>query len=321
MKAIIFDGELKFVNDRPIPEPGHGEALIRVQLAGICNTDMEITKGYKGFHGILGHEFVGIVEKIHGDNREFMGKRVVGEINCSCGSCTYCKAGLKRHCPSRTTIGISGKDGALAEYVTLPAENLFVVPSPVKNEEAVFTEPLAAAYEILEQVHVKPTETVLIMGDGKLGILIALVLHSSRAKAVLAGKHQEKLAIARDQGVPTITLEDFAVKKAFDIVVDATGSADGLEKSLYRVKPRGTIILKTTAAQKAMIDLAPVVVDEVNIIGSRCGPFEPALRALSEKRIRVGPLISGIYSFSRAAEAFAKAQEKDSLKVLIDFSR
>jgi threonine dehydrogenase-like Zn-dependent dehydrogenase len=321
MKAIIFDGELKFVDDRPIPEPGHGEALIRVQLAGICNTDLEITKGYKGFHGILGHEFVGIVETIHGNNRELMGKRVVGEINCSCGSCTYCKAGLKRHCPSRKTIGISGKDGALAEYVTLPAENLFVVPSPVKNEEAVFTEPLASAFEITEQIHMKPTDTVLVLGDGKIGILAALVLHHCLAQVVLAGKHEEKLSIARDQALSTMAVDSLPAKKAFDIVVDATGSPHGVEVSLRYVRPRGTIVLKTTAAEMTTIDLAPVVVDEVRIIGSRCGPFEPALRALSEKRIRVGPLISGIYGFSKAAKAFDKAREKDSLKVLIDFSR
>jgi 2-desacetyl-2-hydroxyethyl bacteriochlorophyllide A dehydrogenase len=320
MKAIIFNDELKFVNDHPIPEPGPGEALIKVRLAGICNTDLEITKGYKEYRGIIGHEFVGVVEKIHGDNRKFLKKRVVGEINCACGECQYCKAGLKRHCPSRTTIGIAGKDGALAEYVALPVENLYVVPEHVKDEEAVFAEPLAAAYEILEQVHVKPTETILVLGDGKLGILVALVLHLSLARTVLAGKHEEKLAIARDQGVPIMTLENLVAKKAFDVVVDATGSPDGLEQSLHHVKPRGTIILKTTAAEKARIDLAPVVVDEIQIIGSRCGPFEPAMRALSEKRVRVGRLISGIYSFSRAAEAFAKAQEKDSLKVIIDFA-
>jgi threonine dehydrogenase-like Zn-dependent dehydrogenase len=321
MKAIIFDGELKFVNDRPIPEPGHGEALIRVRLAGICNTDMEITKGYKGFHGVLGHEFVGIVEKIHGDKREITGKRVVGEISCSCSSCTYCKVGLKRHCSSRKTIGISGKDGVLAEYVTLPVENLFVVPSQVKDEEAVFTEPLAAAFEITEQIHLKPTDTVLVMGDGKLGILAALVLHHSLAQVVLAGKHEEKLSIARDQGIPTTTAESLSANKSFDIVVDATGSPDGLEISLQHVKPRGTVVLKTTTVERTIIDLAPVVVDEIRIIGSRCGPFEPTLRALSEKRIRVGPLISGIYGFSRAAEAFNKAREKGSLKVLIDFSK
>jgi threonine dehydrogenase-like Zn-dependent dehydrogenase len=321
MKAIIFDGNLKFVTDCPVPEPAENEALIRIRLAGICNTDLEITKGYMGFEGVLGHEFIGVVEKVNGDNRQFIDKRVVGDINCGCGVCPYCKAGLKRHCPARNTLGIARKDGALAEYVALPVENLFIVPTNVKDEEAVFTEPLAAAYEILEQIHVKPTETILVMGDGKLGMLIALVLHLSQARVVLAGKHHSKLVIARDRGIQTITLEDLVEEKAFDIVVDATGSPNGLGVALQYVKPRGTIVLKTTAAEKGTINLASIVVDEIHVVGSRCGPLDVALRALSEKRIRVGPLISGIYSFSRAAEAFAKAQEKDSLKVLIDFSK
>jgi threonine dehydrogenase-like Zn-dependent dehydrogenase len=228
---------------------------------------------------------------------------------------------MQRHCPSRTTLGIASRDGALAEYVTLPVDNLFVVPANIKDEEVVFTEPLAAAYEILDQIHVKPTDRVLVLGDGKLGILVALVLHLSQAKVVLAGKHEGKLAIARDQGVPTMALEALAVDKAFDIVVDATGSPQGLGAALQFVKPRGTIVLKTTAAEGTTANLAPVVVNEIKIIGSRCGPFEPALRALSEKRIRVGPLISGIYSFSHGAEAFAKAQAKDALKVPIDLSK
>jgi alcohol dehydrogenase len=321
MKAIIFDGQLRFVSDYPVPELGDGDALIKVCLAGICNTDLEIMKGYMGFRGVIGHEFVGVVEKVSGDHHRFVGKRVVGDINCGCGECQYCKTGMKRHCPSRTTLGIASKDGALAEYVSLPVDNLFVVPTNVKDEEVVFTEPLAAAYEILEQIHVKPTDRVLVLGDGKLGILVALVLRLSQAQVVLTGRHEGKLAIARDQGVQTMALEALAVDKTFDIVVDATGLPSGLGAALQFVKPQGTIVLKTTAAEDIPTNLAPVVVNEVKIIGSRCGPFEPALRALSEKRIRVGPLISGIYSFSRGAEAFAKAHEKGTLKVLIDFSK
>jgi len=321
MKAIIFDGQLRFVSDYPVPEPGDGDALIKVSLAGICNTDLEIIMGYMGFRGVIGHEFVGVVEKVRGDYQRFVSKRVVGDINCGCGACQYCKTGMKRHCPSRTTLGIASKDGALAEYVTLPVDNLFAVPDNVKDEEAVFTEPLASAYEILVQIHVKPTDRVLVLGDGKLGILVALVLHLSQAQVVLTGKHEGKLAIARDQGIPTMALEALAVEKAFDIVVDATGSPYGLGSALQFVKPQGTIVLKTTAAEGITTNLAHVVVNEVKIIGSRCGPFEPALRALSEKRIRVGPLISGIYSFSHGDKAFAKAHEKDILKVLIDFSK
>jgi threonine dehydrogenase-like Zn-dependent dehydrogenase len=321
MKAIIFDEQLRFVSDYPVPEPGDNEALIRVCLAGICNTDLEIIKGYMGFRGVIGHEFVGIVEKVGVNHGRLAGKRVVGDINCGCGVCQYCKSGMRRHCSSRTTLGIVGKDGVLAEYATLPIDNLCPVPGNVKDEEAVFIEPLAAAYEILEQIHVKPTDAALVLGDGKLGILVALVLHLSQAQVVLAGKHEGKLAIARNQGIQAMALETLAAEKAFDIVVDATGSACGLGSALQFVKPRGTIVLKTTAAEGITTNLAPVVVDEVKVIGSRCGPFEPAVRGLSEKLIRVGPLISGIYSFSRGAEAFAKAQEKDSLKVLIDFSK
>jgi threonine dehydrogenase-like Zn-dependent dehydrogenase len=320
MKAIIFDGELKFVNDYPVPEPEKGEALIKVHLAGICNTDLEIIKGYMNFRGIIGHEFVGVVEGLVGDDHHFMGKRVVGEINCGCGLCEYCRGGSKRHCPARTTLGIEGRNGALAEYLVLPVDNLFEVPESVKDEEAVFTEPLAAAYEILEQIHVKPTDRVLVMGDGKLGLLVALVLHWSQARVVLAGKHEKKLTIARDQGVPTMVLKDLVAKKVFDIVVEASGSPEGLETAFHYVKPRGVIVLKTTVAEGTNTNLAPIVVDEIHVVGSRCGPFEPALRVLSEKRTRVGPLISGIFSFSRAAEAFEKAKGKDSLKVLIDFS-
>jgi len=320
MKAIVYDEQVRFVTNYPIPEPGDDEALIKVRLAGICNTDLEIIKGYMGFRGVIGHEFVGVVEKIQGDQQRFIGKRVVGDINCGCGMCQYCAVGMKSHCPSRTTLGISGKDGALAQYTILPVDNLFVVPENVKDEEAVFAEPLAAAYEILEQIHVRPTEKVLVLGDGKLGLLVSLVLNHAQIQVVLAGKHENKLAIAKDQGISTRTLEALAKEKTFDTVVDATGSPYGLESALQFVKPRGKIVLKTTAAEGITINLAPVVIDEVKIIGSRCGPFEPALAILAEKRIRVGPIISGIYSFSHAEEAFAKAQEKDSLKVLIDFS-
>jgi len=321
MKAIVFDGQLRFSRNHPVPEPGDGEALVKVCLAGICNTDLEIIKGYMGFQGVIGHEFVGVVEKTWENQHLFIGKRVVGDINCGCGACLYCKAGLQRHCPSRTTLGIAGKNGAMAEYITLPVHNLFLVPENVKNEEAVFVEPLAAAYEILEQIHLRPTDRVLVLGDGKLGLLVALVLDLCGPEVALAGKHEDKLAIARGQGVCTVALESLTGDKAFDIVVDATGSPKGLEAALRFVKPRGTIVLKTTVAEGITMNLAPVVVNEVKIIGSRCGPFGPALMCLAQKRIKVGPLISGVYGFSHAGEAFTKAQDKRSLKVLIDFSK
>ena len=197
MKAVIFDGTLKFIDDYSVPEPGEKEALIRVNMAGICNTDMEITKGYLGFQGVMGHEFVGIVERAPEYATSLINKRVVGEINCGCGSCNYCKGGLQKHCPSRTTLGIWGKDGVFAEYTTLPIANLHVVPDSISDEEAVFVEPLAAAYEIQEQVKIRPEHTVLVLGDGKLGLLCALALNLSGAQVILAGKHDQKLNIAR----------------------------------------------------------------------------------------------------------------------------
>jgi threonine dehydrogenase-like Zn-dependent dehydrogenase len=321
MRAIIFDGELKYVNDYPIPAPAKGEALVRIRLAGICNTDLEIIKGYMEFRGIIGHEFVGVVEDVTGDDRRLLGKRVVGEINCGCGVCEFCRSGLKKHCPARTTLGISQRNGSLAEYVALPINNLFEVPGNVRDEEAVFAEPLAAALEILEQIHIRPKDRVLVMGDGKLGLLVALALHLSQTQVVLVGKHEKKLAIAGNEGVAIVGLGSLVEPKTFDIVVEATGSPDGFGAALQYVKPRGAIVLKTTAAEGTTMNLAPIVVDEINVIGSRCGSFEPALRALSEKRIRVGPLISGVFSFSRAAEAFEKAKDKNSLKVLFDFSK
>lgn len=322
MRAILFDGkDLEFLTDYPIPVPEVNEALIRVRLAGICNTDLEIIKGYQGYTGVLGHEFVGVVEKVNGAAQHLVGKRVVGEINCGCGTCDSCRAGLERHCPSRLTLGIRGKDGVFAEYLTLPVNNLFHVPENIRDEEAVFTEPLAAALEILDQVHIRPTDEVLVMGDGKLGILIALTLSLSRAHLLLAGKHREKLRVANDQGVATAGVTDMKAHKSYDIVVEATGSPDGLSMALRHVKPRGTVVLKSTVAAGAEINLAPAVIDEVHLIGSRCGPFEPSLRVLSGKLIQVEPLISGIFGFPGAGDAFDMARRKDSLKVLLDFMR
>ncbi len=321
MQAIVFDGALKFVDDYPVPEPGDKEALIRVSMAGICNTDIEIMRGYLGFHGVIGHEFVGIVEQAPEYAAGLVNRRVVGEINCGCGACDFCRTDMQKHCPSRTTLGIQGRDGAFAEYTTLPVSNLHVVPDTVPDEEAVFVEPLAAAYEIQEQVEIKPTDTILILGDGKLGLLCALSLNLSGATVTLAGKHDKKLTIAANQHIQTvnITSEKPDEERKYDIVVEATGSVDGFETALRCIKPRGTLVLKSTIASSHKIDFAPLVIDEITVIGSRCGPFKAAIETLDQKRIDVKPLISGVYTMRNTRKAFEEAMKKENLKILIDF--
>jgi threonine dehydrogenase-like Zn-dependent dehydrogenase len=321
MKAIIFDGALVFREDYPRPEPKENEALIRVIVAGICNTDREIMKGYLGFHGVMGHEFVGIVEAAPEGWTNLIGKRVVGEINCGCGACDYCRKGMEKHCPSRTTLGIQGRDGAFAEYLVLPVSNLHAVPDGVSDEEAVFAEPLAAALEISQQIHIKPTDNILVLGDGKLGLLCALTLGLTGARVTLAGKHEAKLKIAKNQHIETLDMSTSKdnEKKAYDIVVEATGRADGFEQAMKLTKPGGTIVLKSTVASSSEMNLAPLVIHEITLVGSRCGPFDAAIGTLEKRLIDVQPMISGIYRFDDAREAFESAQAKESLKIIIDF--
>lgn len=317
MKAVVFDNGLKLDNNYPMPEPKKGEALIKVNTIGICNTDYEITKGYMGYKGILGHEFTGIVESVNSDDKSLVGKRVVGEINCGCGECEWCAQGLERHCFNRSTLGIWQREGCFAEYVCLPVKNLLEIPSNVSDEEAVFVEPLAAALEILEQVHIPPHKKVIVLGDGKLGLIIALALNAAGLDIILVGKHEEKLAIAKAQGVKTQLLADLKIEKAYDFVVEATGSITGFETSLALTKPRGTLILKSTIAASKEFNLAPIVIDEITVLGSRCGQFAPALRLLESKRIDVKPLISDIYDINDSVMAFDKNTEKSSVKVLV----
>ena len=315
MKAVVFDNGLKLDNNYPMPEPKQGEALIKVNTIGICNTDYEITKGYMGYKGILGHEFTGIVEKA--ENKKLIGKRVVGEINCGCGKCEWCAQGLERHCFNRSTLGIWQREGCFAEYVALPEKNLLEIPENVSDEEAVFVEPLAAALEILEQIHIPPYKKVVVLGDGKLGLIIALSLNASGLDVTLVGKHKEKLAIAEAQGVKIKLLDDLKIEKVYDFVVEATGSITGFETSLALTKPRGTLILKSTIAASKEFNLAPIVIDEITVLGSRCGQFAPALRMLESKRIDVKPLISDIYPIDKSIEAFERNKEKSSIKVLV----
>lgn len=319
MKAVVFDNNLKLISDYNMPVPKSGEALIKVLMAGICNTDFEITKGYMGYNGILGHEFVGIVESVNSEDKTLVGKRVVGEINCGCGECEYCKTGLERHCFNRQTLGIWQKDGCMAEYVTMPIKNLLVVPDNISDEEAVMVEPLAAALEILEQLHIRPDANVLVLGDGKLGLTIALALSGAGLNVTQVGKHTNKLAITSQQGVKTLLLKDLQITKTWDVAVEATGSINGFETALSLTKPRGILVLKSTVASGKEFNFAPIVVDEITILGSRCGQFEPALRLLEQKRINFKPLITDVYEIDNAIEAFEKNKAKESIKVLIKF--
>jgi threonine dehydrogenase-like Zn-dependent dehydrogenase len=320
MKAVIFEKELKFVDDYLVPEPAEGEALMRVSIAGICGTDLEIIEGYKGFKGVIGHEFVGRVERIKSGDKRLLGKRVVGEINIGCGLCKYCLEGLQNHCASRKAIGISGKDGAMAEYLALPVENLFEVPEGITDEEAVFIEPLASAFEILRQIQIRSDDRILVLGDGKLGLLIAFVLKISYTDVTLVGKHENKLKIAEKKMVKTLFLKNVDRKKEFDVVVDATGSAEGFKTAMGMVKPRGTIVLKSTFTEEQTLNLTGIVVDEITVVGSRCGPFETALNALTQKNVDVRPLITAVFPFDAAKEAFVEAMKRDSLKVLVAFT-
>ena len=321
MKALVFDKELKLVEnyEKPVPKPG--EALVRVTLAGICNTDYEITKGYMGYVGILGHEAVGIVEDVNSDDKSLIGKRVVPEISYGCKdpNCEWCAKKNYRHCPNRHTLGIWRKDGVFAQYFTMPIEVLFEVPDNVPDTQAVFVEPLAAALEFNEQLHIKPMDKVVVLGDGKLGLITALALNAQNINVALVGKHQNKLDIAKAQGVKTVLLNDFKIEKIYDVVVEATGSVNGFETSLALTKPRGTLVLKSTVATGKELNLAPIVIDEITVLGSRCGQFPPALRLLESGKVDFSPLISGIYSMDDAEIAFEKNKEKDTLKVLLKF--
>jgi threonine dehydrogenase-like Zn-dependent dehydrogenase len=338
MRALIYHNQrLSLETDYPKPTPVEGEALIRVLQAGICNTDLEIVRGYMQFNGVLGHEFVGMVEQVlpdrvrehlylYPDAREMLGKRVVGEINAACQKqdCFYCSRGMPSQCPRRSTIGIVNRDGAFAEYLTLPIENLHMVPENVSDEEAIFVEPLAANFEMLEQVHIKPTDRIVVLGDGKMGQLAAQALALSGCEVMMVGKHEEKLALAAARGIATRRLEhterftlDGSGERRADMVVECSGSDQGLALAMRLVRPRGTIFLKSTVADQSTLHLAPIVIDEIRVQGSRCGPFAPALRALNRHSIDVRPLISATFGLNEGLKAFEYAAKPGVLKVLL----
>jgi threonine dehydrogenase-like Zn-dependent dehydrogenase len=314
MRAVTFeDGRARAREDYPKPVRGPGEALVRVSVAGICNTDIEILRGYMSFSGVMGHEFVGVVEEA--DTKALVGRRVVGEINCPCGTCPLCEMDLGRHCRKRTVLGIQGRDGAFAEYLTLPETNLHFVSDSTADEAAVFAEPVAAAFRILDEAPLQRSDRCAVLGDGKLGLLVAQVLHP-RARVTLIGHNQGKLAVAKSLGITAHTEEGFA-EKDFDVVIDCTGSAGGFKAALAMLRPQGTLVVKTTVAGEVPVPMWQVVVDEIKIIGSRCGPFEPALKALHNDAVRVEPLVSARYALTDFDAAIAKAREKDSLKILL----
>jgi threonine dehydrogenase-like Zn-dependent dehydrogenase len=313
MLALRFDGQLDLA-DLPKPTPKLGEALVRVTVAGICNTDLEIVKGYMGFRGVLGHEFAGIVEEAA--NEHLIGKRVVGEINCVCGNCVYCQKELPHHCLNRTVLGILGRDGAFAEYIALPEANLHIVPHALSDDAAVFTEPTAAAFRIAEQVAIDPGDRIIVLGDGKLGQLISQVLWLRSKRVLCVGKHREKLRLLERLGIP-IALSTEPIEAGADVVVEATGSEAGLTRALTLVRPEGKLVLKTTVSGATTVNLALPVINEVTIVGSRCGPFKPALEALSLGNVEVHPLISETFPLLDGLAAFRRAAEPGVLKVLL----
>ncbi len=313
MRALFWDGATARVVERPEPAAADGMALVRVALAGICNTDLELVKGYMGFRGVLGHEFVGTVAA---GPAAWRGRRVVGEINFACGHCSICVQGLWRHCPNRRVMGILNADGAFADVVAVPVANLHAVPDRVVDDAAVFTEPLAAAFEILEQVHVEPRTACVVLGDGKLGLLAAQVLFQAGARVLAVGKHDDNLQILGRRGIETVRLENWNRAPA-DVVVEATGSAAGFAVAVAVTRPRGTLVLKSTVADAAQLNLAPLVINEITVVGSRCGSFAPALRALEAGSVDVQSLIAARRPLRDAVEALRLAASPGILKVVL----
>ena len=313
MKAGYFDGDqLTLRNDITTPEH---ESLIQVNLAGICGTDLEILDGYMDYCGVLGHEFVGTLKKSSDSN--LVGKRAVGEINAGCNRCHQCQDGMSRHCPNRTVLGILNRNGAFAEYLSLPERNLHVIPDTISDRQAVFVEPLAAAFEICEQIQIQQNWNVAVVGDGRLAQLVSRVLKLSCSEIVCFGRHQNKLTLAEKNGIKTRMMIEPKDHAFFDMVVEATGSNSGFIDSIKLVKPRGTIMLKSTIASKENLDLTPVVVNEVSIIGSRCGVFKPAIDALATGTIQVDDLIDSTYSLHDIHAALEHAKRPDALKILL----
>jgi len=315
MLAIHLENRRVEVRNVRQPRPSKGFATIRLLVGGICKTDLELQRGYYGFRGTPGHEFVG--EVVSADNPDLAARRVVGEINLACRKCDWCRKGLGRHCPARTVLGIVGHPGAFREFLTLPEANLHVVPDSISNEEAVFVEPLAAACEILDQANIPDGAEVAVVGDGKLGLLVAQVLNAHSKNVHLYGRHKNKMRIAEQAGVSVTVVKQKLPSNVYEWVVEATGSREGLKQATQMTRPRGTIFLKSTVHGPVQLDTATVVVNEITIVGSRCGRFEPALALLQSQKINVADMISETMPLADGKHAFALAAKPGVLKVLV----
>jgi len=321
MRALVFDKSLAFDAKRAEPAPAGGDTLIKVRQAGICSTDLEIVRGYMNFRGVLGHEFVGDV--VSSPDKDLVGQRVSGEINVVCGRCDLCLSGLSNHCRNRSVLGILNHDGAFAEFLRLPAINLHVLPKTIDDDAAVFVEPLAAAFQVLKQVNFdggdanRGRKWVTVLGDGRLGLLMAQVLRNAGTQVRVIGKHADKLALCEKWSIRSRPVDDIMARHDQDVVVDCTGSTTGFELAMAMVRPRGTIVLKSTVAQGKPLNLAPLVVDEINVIGSRCGPFRQAITALAAKEIDVTSLIHRRMKLEQGVEAMNLAGRKGVLKVIL----
>jgi threonine dehydrogenase-like Zn-dependent dehydrogenase len=312
----LEDGTLRLREDVPFPTPPPGEALVRVTMAGVCNTDLELVRGYYPYAGVPGHEFVGVVEQADGAP-EWVSRRVVGEINASCGACPTCRAGRRTHCERRTVLGIAARDGAFATHLRLPVPNLHEVPDGLPDAVAVFTEPTAAALRIQEQVAVGPGDRVVVIGAGKLGHLVAQTLQARGCRLLAVGRGPRALSLLAARGIETAGAEGIPARSA-DLAVECTGGPEGLDLARRAVRPRGTIVLKSTYHGKATVDLAPFVVDEITLVGSRCGPFAPALAALATGEVDPRPLVEARYALGDAVAAFEHAARPGALKVLVE---
>ena len=320
MRALVFDHRLSFDPRHPEPPADGGDTLLKVRQAGICATDLEITRGYMGFRGVLGHEFV--AEVVASPDKALVGQRVVGEINVVCGRCDLCLSGLSSHCRNRSVLGILNHDGAFADHVRLPAVNLHALPKNVDDDQAVFVEPLAAAFQVLKQIKLdgengRGRKWVTVLGDGRLGLLVAQVLRDTGCPVRVIGKHPDKLALCEKWSIRSRPLSDIVPRRDQDVVVDCTGSASGFELAMQMVRPRGTIVLKSTFAAGKPLNLAPLVIDEIQVVGSRCGPFREAIRALAEKRIDVTSLIHRRMRLEQGVEAMDLAGRPGVLKVIL----